>query len=366
MGGGGSRCSKRDIIEPKPSVDMNVGVTIAGSEGCASCSLSFPQGNTASAANMTRDHNTIVLRPFSPFTGTFNQRQFTFREVRLYHPAPLRVEGVQADAVLQCTDGNNIMMFIPLMRSGGFESSSAFLSAVAAQLDPTTSRGLGIVNTDTGAYEQPDIVTGQDWSLTNLVSGTDPYFTWTNSDLEQVVKSDSECLRYIGWASKPGAQVIYFQNPVAIAAADLGKLTAVVGAVMPSDVLATVTHPLYSSGQANCPTPLPKMKPQTFSIDSGLSSIFAYFLVAGAVMFGVVLAVSLVNSGSFDDFAKQFSGMFKWSAASQAPPPEVQVVDGVTGLLKGATGLATSTAQQAMAPAVALQSTALRSLSEFH
>jgi hypothetical protein len=276
-------------------VDLGVGLSIATSEQCASCSLSFPLGNTASVSGMTRDKNTIVLRPYSPFVAIFNGRQFTFSELRLYYPAPLRVEGLQADAVLQCNSGTELEIFIPLKKGSTTGASGAFLSAVSQRLDPATSAGLGIVNKDSKAYERFDIVTGQDWSLTNLVTTSAPYFTWVDSTLEQYVKADLRCDRYLGWRSNPGPQVIYFQNPVSVASADIDKLTATVGAVMPNTVLTTITQPLYYSGSANCPAPVAKVKPPAsagVNVEM-IGNIFAYFI---SVLL-VLLAVAIVSFG---------------------------------------------------------------------
>ena len=327
MGGGGSKCTKQDHVDPKPSVDMNVGITVAGSEGCKGCTLSFPLGNTASEVVLTRDKNTIVIKPLSPFAAIFNGRQAVFTEVHLYHPAPLRVEGIQADAVLQCISGDTFL-FIPLAKSaGGGGRSIDFLNAIAAQLDPETSVGLGIVNKDSNQYEKPTVHTGGDWALTMLVSGTDPYFTWVNSELEQYTKFDSGCDRYIGWKSKTGAQVIYFQNPVSVSSADIEKLTRTAGPVMPDEVLSTVQHPLYSAGEAkNCKPPLPKLKMPTFKMDKGLKDFMMYFILLAASLLAIVLAIAFINSDILKPFAAGLTRLFSWRTPKPGvalPPPGV-------------------------------------------
>ena len=288
------RCIKQDHIDQKVTIDMSRGVTIAGSQQCASCSLSFPQNNTSSASGMTRDKNTLVLRPFLPFAATFNNKQYSFSELRLFHPAPMKIEGVQADAVLQCVDGDNLMIFIPLKRSALESPSLSFLSAVTDRLDPVTSEGLGTVNKTTNAYEQVNIVTGQEWSISKLVSGSDPYFTWVNSTLEQYVRADLACDRYLGWRSREGPQVIYFQNPVGVLASSIDKLVTTMPPVLPSTVFTNVANPLYSSGDPHCPPPLPKIKPPTFNMDvGGLGNIAIYFFS----VLVVIVAVALVTFG---------------------------------------------------------------------
>jgi hypothetical protein len=334
-------------------VDLGVGLAIATSEQCASCSLSFPLGNTASASAMTRDKNTIVLRPFSPFVAVFNGRQFTFSELLLYYPAPLRVEGLQADAVLQCNSGTELEIFIPLKKGSTTGASGAFLSAVSQRLDPATSAGLGIVNKDSNQYERFDIVTGQDWSLTNLVTTDAPYFTWVDSTLEQYVKADLMCDRYIGWRSKPGPQVIYFQNPVPVSAADIDKLTATVRAVMPNTVLSNITQPLYFSGRANCPAPAAKAKPPAApGVNvTMIGNVFAYFisvllvlLAVAIVSFGVQTVTGVRLIGDLSATAKEVTKDVKPSG-----PPTLE-----PGVFAGLKELATS----ATDPAAALKAVA--------
>ena len=366
MGGGGSKCSKQDHIDPKPSVDMSVGVTVAGSQGCKTCKLTYPQGNTASTVSLTRHGNMIVIKPLVPFTAVFNGRTATFAEIRLFYPSPVRVEGVQADAVIQCVDGTNLMVMIPLKKAGsGRGLSFEFLAPITSRLDPTTADGMGIKDE---AVEDPEIMktgsfyekvtevkrvmaakaagdsyntitvpTGQNWALTNLVTDADPYFTWVNSDLEQYTRADSECNRYIGWRSTTGSQVIFYQNPVAIPEADLVKLTTTVGPVIPEDVIAPVMNPLYMAGRATgCTAPLPPLKLPKMQLDAKLADLMMYIFLLAAVLLAVVVAVAIVNSDSLDRFAKGFARLFSWGTPAKAPaaPPPVQAPDPLAMLTK--------------------------------
>ena len=125
MGGGSSSFQKKEIVDPKPNAEQNGGVSIATSSSCDSCVLSFDIGSSTSHVTATRvaDPNTslgnrIQLSPSRPLGLTFNGRHASFTQLFLYYPAPLQVEGVQADAMFQAVDPDNIMLFIPL-KSGG-------------------------------------------------------------------------------------------------------------------------------------------------------------------------------------------------------------------------------------------------------
>ena len=295
MGGWVSQCTKQDHIDAKTSVNLNTGVTVADSKRCTKCSLSFPAGNTTAAASLTRDMNTLVLRPFAPFAATFDDKQFSFSELRLFYPAPIKIEGVQADAVLQCVDGDSLMIFIPLKKSDVTSPSLQFLSPVVEHLTPLTADGLGAVDSISGQYKQLSIATGQTWSISTLVSGTDPYFTWTNSALEQYTRRDGKCDRYIGWRSTPGPKVIYFQNPVGVLSADILKLMQITGPVLPSSVLKAVTNPMYSPGVAVHAAAAPTPKPTGST--GGLTMYVSYVFSAFFVLAGVTVAVLMIRAG---------------------------------------------------------------------
>lgn len=303
---------------------MARGVTVAGSEGCKSCSLVIPVGN-ASSVNMTRDGNTVVIRPIIPFAVTFQGRNFSFTELRLFHPAPVKVEGVQADAVLQCTDGNNLMVFIPFKKSDVSSPSLSFLTAIAGKLSQ-----LRVMDESTRTYGQVDVVTDV-WSLSNLVTGTDPYFAWVNSELEQYVKADTQCDRYIGWKSKAGAQVIYFRNPVGVLSSDMQTLMTTVGPVRPSAVLSSISRPLYKPGPPRAAAPQPKAAVSTFKVDAGLGYALAYFFSALFVLFAVAIVSFAIQSPRGQEAVTGIQDVAKTTVDStvvqstQTPKSEVDV-----------------------------------------
>jgi len=257
----------------------------------------------------------------------------------------MRTEGVQADAVVQCNSGNDLKIFIPIKKG----SSGSFLSAVAQHLDPGTSE-FTAVDSKTGAYKQIDITTDQNWSLTTLVSDKDPYFTWVDSTLEQYVKSDLKCDRYLGWRSTPGPQVIYFQHPVSASEGDVNKLKSILGAIMPKDVISSVTHPLYFGGSVNCPAPVAPAKPPSSSTYSAnvtmIGNMFAYFisvllvlLAVAIVSFGVQSVTGIRLIGDVSATAKEITKPIPPSGPENSEP----------GIFAGLKNLATSATDPAAA-----------------
>jgi len=300
MGGGSSSFQKKEIVDPKPNPERNGGISVATSSGCDSCSLSFDLGSTTSLVTATRVPvkdtslgNRIQLTPSAPLSLTFNGRHASFTQLFLYYPAPLQVEGVQADAMLQGVDPDNIMIFIPLKKS---TSGGDFLDAIASRISPTVD-GLGIPDPTTKEYNKVAIPTGDAWSFTSLVKPADPYFTWSDSELEQYVITDNPFQKHIGWRAKPGPQVIYFKNPVPISSSSIASISAAIGPVTPKDVIHSATNTLFVTGEP-CDTPksdtdYKQPTPPKFKL-SGVSETMMYIFFSLAVFFGIVAAVALI------------------------------------------------------------------------
>jgi len=321
MGGGGSKCTKQDRIDPKPDVASNLGLTIAGSKQCSGCSLTLNQTSTTSIINVTRIKEALVLRPTVPLSVTFNGTTVVFNELALYIPSPISVEHTQADAVIHCFS-DSIWMYIPLEKSNSGPAVD-FLSTIAGVLDPASAEGLGFKDPKTGTYKQVSVATGLDWSITKLIKGTDPYFTWVNGELEQYVKSETDCDRYIGWRTTSGPQVIFFQNPVGVSSDDLERIRQTIGVLDPSEIKLSLSNILYSPGEANCSAKLPKLKLPTFKPDSKLTQFAIYFGILLIAFLAVVLAVSLAmqTNGPIQAIGRSLSSMFTWDSKPPRPAP---------------------------------------------
>jgi hypothetical protein len=333
MGGGGSKCSKKDITDPKPSVTLDTGITIAGSSQCTDCSLTVSSSASSSVINLTRDKHTLILEPAVPLSVNFNGVTAVFNQIKLYAPAPTAIEHVNADAVLHCVS-DVLWLFIPL-KAADIGPHTAFLSAIVNVLDPATKEGLGIVDSGT-TYKSTTAAPGQDWSIASIVDGAkDPYFTWVNGRLEQYTISDSECERHLGWRSSSGPQVVYMQNSVNVASADIAKLRTTIGTVLPADVGLTISNTIYSPGQTSCNTPFPKLKLPTFKPNAAWVDAAVYFGVLLVAFLAVVAAVSLasmtngpiqyISRGFWKVLGSPFPAARKISAPAPAPAPGLSI-----------------------------------------
>ena len=326
MGGGGSRCIKNTIIDKKPEVSADVGITIAGSRQCNNCNLSVAVSSSSSVITLTRDNKTdgmLLLEPAVPLSVNFNGTTAVFNQIALYAPGPTSVEQVNADAVIECRS-DELRLFIPFKASDSGDHIT-FLNAIAGALDPTTAKGLGIVDPKTGKYGTAIAPTGQDWSIAKLVDGTrDPYFTWVNGTLTQYTISDSECWSRIGWKASAGPTVIYFQNSINVSSADITKIRNTIGTVSPRDVGLTINNTMYYPGQSNCAAPLPKLKLPVFQPNSAFNDYALYFGILFVAFLAVVAAVSLamMKDGPIQMFAGGVSRLFgSFPKTNSAPGP---------------------------------------------
>jgi len=329
MGGGGSRCIKITRIDKKPEVSADVGITIAGSRQCNNCNLSVAVSSSSSVITLTRDEGILLLEPAVPLSVNFNGTTAVFNQIALYAPAPTSVEQVNADAVIECRS-DQLRLFIPFKASDSGDHVT-FLSAIAGALDPTTARGLGIVDPKTGKYGTAIAPTGQDWSIAKLVDGVrDPYFTWVNGKLSQYTISDSECELHLGWKASAGPIVIYFQNSINVSSADITKIRNTIGTVSPREVGLTINDTKYYPGESNCAAPLPKLKLPTFQPNSGWADYALYFGVVLIAFLAIVIAVSLMmmENGPIQFIARGISntfGGFKPLKPAAAPSPSIEL-----------------------------------------
>jgi hypothetical protein len=184
------------------------------------------------------------------------------------------------------------MLFIPLKSS---TAGGDFLDSIAPRITPTAD-GLGIPDPTTKKYKEIPIPTGVGWSFTSIVTPADPYFTWSDSPLEQYVITDNPFQKHIGWRPKPGPQVIYFKNPVSVTSSSIASITAAIGPVKPEDVLHSVTNTIFVTGEP-CAAPVSdaaqKQSPPKFKL-SGVSEAMMYVFFSLAVFFGIIAAVALV------------------------------------------------------------------------
>lgn len=281
--GAGSSCNTRDIVDPYPGNDVTNGLKRADSEGCSNCNLIIDNGNTVSTVDLHVLDKGVRITPVIPLTVTFNTQQYKITEIDFFYPAPIRVEGTNADAVMRfkSLDGDGLELFLPLASSVNMTTApSDFLSKIAHSLPDTTK-----------TTTVSSVSVGQNWSLASLISPNDPYFTWINADYERYVKYMIPCSqRLMGWRPLRGSRAIYMANPTVVPDSDMAILRASVLRMNPADVFKTLPYTYFYPPNEPCPDCKTPTKAKT-SAPSPMSAAFFNWVIAIVVIILFCIAV---------------------------------------------------------------------------
>ena len=122
---------------------------------------------------------------FQPFKD-----EFSVSQLALYYPSPIRIDSVQADALLALNDpsdaGAKFIVLIPLRATNAGAPSAEFINRIAKYV-PSVQQ----YEPSSGTYPSTDIQTGADWSLGKLFTLdksegeggkaviNNGFFTWT-------------------------------------------------------------------------------------------------------------------------------------------------------------------------------------------
>ena len=195
------------------------------------------------------------LTPSIPFKLSFNGQEITVKTMSVYHPCPLRIEGVQPDAVFSLNDpsfddGTGYIVLIPLVAKNTADPSIAFFDKILPQINALN------VPEATGQYMTRNVPTGTDWSLTKVFSASkgtgdslevqSGYYEWKGMPALERVREDSNNTITYSWkeSGKPSPRYIMLDTPVAVSSSSLTSVTQTLPVTPSSDAIHAV---LYSS-----------------------------------------------------------------------------------------------------------------------
>jgi hypothetical protein len=199
------------------------------------------------------------VAPAAATTPVF--QEISISTITMYHPCPLRIENVQADAVLSLNDPSDpsarTVILIPLKSSNMADESVDFFNKIAKHL-PTIQSPDSV----TGLYPETDIPTGNDWNIKkvfwlektptadNISMVTDAFYTWVGAgSFRRVERSRSATEIRYGWDPEdPEKLVRYFmlQTPVSIGAVDLTYLTGSLPPTPAEEAIHKIPDPAVS------------------------------------------------------------------------------------------------------------------------
>ena len=188
-----------------------------------------------------------------PFQFSFNGESIPIRIMTAYHPCPLRLEGIQPDAVLSLNDpsfsdpnvnvnhGNNIVILVPLVARNSADKSVAFFDKILPQIGAVSAPD------PSGDYPVRDVHTGDNWNISTIFNGTkgnDGSLTISNG--------------YYQWSGRNGQRFIMLDKPIAVSDTAMATLTQTLPMTQPENAIPDilyVNNP-FRSGVVHKPGPL--------------------------------------------------------------------------------------------------------------
>lgn len=191
------------------------------------------------------------------FTAGGSTTEINVKSMSLYHPCPLRLEGVQPDAVLSLNDPSfnkdkpNYVVLIPLVGRNVPSNSVGFLEKIMSQVIAVSEP-----DPSSGQYVAKDIPTGANWTLTNLFTvepsgdgsfgATNGFYEWKGMPALERKREDGNGTITYKWTESgtPVPRYIMLDTPVVCNPSDLAVLTSRMPVTPPTDAIHAV---LYSS-----------------------------------------------------------------------------------------------------------------------
>jgi hypothetical protein len=157
---------------------------------------------------------------FLPFNSEFSVTQMT-----IYHPSPIRVDSVQADAMLALNDPSDpntpSIILIPLRGTNTTDGSAGFINKLVQSI-PSVSA----YDADSASYLDSTVNLGSDWSLGRLFTldkeeGTggsaqvkNGFFTWTGVAGYERTRTDTAGASFAGGRIRGAATIRYSWKPI--------------------------------------------------------------------------------------------------------------------------------------------------------
>lgn len=230
MGGGSSRPApppRREEEDTRPTADSTSGISLSQAQKCARCDLRIGANASTSIVTLRRSvddpekpppagerfaaSKKMFITPDKPFQMSFNGTSFAVTQMAIYRPSPIRIDNVQADAVLSLNDFSDPeathVILIPIASGVTYGAAGDFIGRIMQNVNAFTT------NETTKQFNPLTVPVGNDWSLTNVLPtgrGQDNnevsigYFQWNAGELERYARIDTPSLIRWGWRQKPG------------------------------------------------------------------------------------------------------------------------------------------------------------------
>ena len=173
------------------------------------------------------------ITPSIPPSIEFNGRQVQINKMTFYYPSPLRIEGVQHDAVFSLNDPSDpsarTIVLIPVKASASPGPDALFFGRLAAYT-PAISQE----NPVTGEIASVNVPTGTTWSLSTILPVNEKgevkggFFSWTGvATYERFLSTNTSAVKKYSFKAVPGPNYIMLKEPAAMNAIDFTSLQSI-------------------------------------------------------------------------------------------------------------------------------------------
>ena len=339
---------------PKPSQQYASNVSVAGALDCSNCVLELGQNLSTSVVTIQRigdvkkyqqtgefpvGKGKLLITLDKPFEFRFNGKPFTVSYMTLYRPSPIRIENIQADAVLSLNDyhtQSSHVILVPLSSSNTFGEAGNFVDRIMQSVQ-------GLDEDD-----KPLAVTvGNDWTINKVLPTTQekggknvvsvPYFRWQTAQLKETLVIDQPWQKVYAWLPPPGEGIttIMLKDPIPISLLTMTYLQLL--PYVPSASGAPGASPLYLYKPGKCltcvnrptvdPAKLEDLKKK--AADSrGVNPIMivqiAFGIIAGAVaLIGIYYGLKWALSGTGQSLGGGVLSAVRWLIMPKEKKPGV-------------------------------------------
>lgn len=194
------------------------------------------------------------LEPSIPFELIFNGERISVKTMSVYHPCPLRLEGVQPDAVMCLNDPSfgdpNYVIIVPLVARNSGDPSVGFFDKVLSQIGSVTAPDAS------RQYPVRNVPTGENWTLAKLfnveptgdgrLDVTNGYYEWKGMPALERVREDGPGTITYSWkeSGAKSPRYIMLDTPVAISSTAMANIVQALPVTAAQDAIHAV---LYNS-----------------------------------------------------------------------------------------------------------------------
>lgn len=296
------------------------------------------------AAPVYASDKKLFITPDKPFMLKFKSIEFAVNKMAIYRPCPIRIENVQADAVLSLNDYSDptakVVILIPLSATLTYGAAGDFVGRIMQNVNGF------VYNEQKNTYNPITMSSGHDWQLTKLLESTQDangvntvskaYFKWDTDAYEKYEVSRNSQIVQNGWRKREGTGIttILMQEPVGISYLTSSYLQLLPYAPSSESAPPPPVAYVYSPPKCTTCTRGPaitdeklnalRMQAQSLMDPKTLAFLVSMFFIALVAMIAIYFALDSALGGNGRFFMSGPVSIAGWLAAPRPAAPTPQ------------------------------------------